>query len=122
MKGTAAILFGLVAMTLAAVNFGQSGAPPKAPLAKQYAVDVQKPVPLPILGAYVRDRVSVADPTLEISAIAILTPQAPWRLNPVPFSPWNLPDPFERANEIRLREPPPENTELPLFIVSPTRR
>ena len=92
-----------------------------APLAKQQGVDVQSVPPLPILGNYVKDRVSLADPSWEVSGFLILSPQSPERLNSVPFSAWNLPDPFENAVVIRLREVWAETPDLPRFIVPPTR-
>jgi hypothetical protein len=113
-------LFGITQLTSA--QSGAKAPPPPGKLVKQLGVDAQKPAPLPIMGAYVRDRVSVADPSGEISALSILTPQKPERLNPAPFSPWNLPDPFEHANVIRLRQPWPESFDLPLLIQPPTRR
>jgi hypothetical protein len=108
---------------LAAVYFGAAAAQtPPGKLMKQPSVDVQKPTPLPVMGTYVRDRVSVADPSMEISAASILKPQKAERVVPAPFTPWNLPDPFEHAETIRLREPLPENTELPVFVAPLTRR
>ncbi len=95
---------------------------PAGPLAKQLATDAQAAVPLPILGVQVRDRISVADPSMEISALSILREQKPQRLNPVAFSPWNLPDPFENAIVIRLREPWAEEPMPPLFVTPPTGR
>jgi hypothetical protein len=108
--------------TVTPISFGQAVAPPKGKLVKPISIDVQKPAPLPTLGAYVRDRVSVADPSAEISARSILKRQNPARLNPVPFAPANLPDPFEHAEAVRLRTPWPESPEPPLFVVPPTKR
>ncbi len=110
-----------------AVNVGDPVAPPSAPLqtgplAKQLGTDVQPPIPLPILGAYLRDRASVADPSMEISAMSLVRDQKPERVNPVSFAPWNLPDPFETSLAIRLRELWPEQPTPPPFLLAPTAR
>ena len=110
-----------------AANVGAPAAPqptvlPAGPLAKQLAANPQVAAPLPILGVQVRDRISVADPSMEISALSILREQKPQRLNAVAFSPWNLPDPFENAIVIRLRELWAEEPMPPLFVTPPTGR
>ncbi|MEI7683544.1 MAG: hypothetical protein WCL32_00845 [Planctomycetota bacterium] len=85
-----------------------------------------QPDPVPeimgIFGQYVRDRVSLADPSWEASMSLILDPKMPWRDATLPFQAYNLPDPFESANTIRLRTPLPEAAELPRFGVPPTGR
>jgi hypothetical protein len=101
---------------------------PKAPklpageLWRQWSPDAKTPPPLPILGKYAADRTSLADPTLETSVETTRTPQSPARAGAVPFAPLNLPDPFENATTIRLRQPWAENAEPPLFVIAPTRR
>lgn len=95
---------------------------PAGPLAKQWAPDVKTPIPLPLLGGYVADRVSLADPSLEASVGLTREPQTPARAGEAPFSPWNLPDPFEHANTVRLRQPWPEDPNPPTFPVRPTSR
>lgn len=94
---------------------------PAGSLAKEPGLDVRTPPPLPTFGTYVADRVSVADPSLEISVAQTRTPQQPARTAEVPFTPWNLPDPFENAEVVRLRQAWPESAEPPAFQ-SPTRR
>lgn len=95
---------------------------PAGPLAKQVVGELKSADLLPVLGAYVRDRVSLSDPSMEISAQSILTPQNPERLTPAPFMAWNLPDPFENATIVRLRAEWPEATEPPLSVGAATRR
>lgn len=92
------------------------------PLLKQYVVDMRKALELPALAVYAADRISLADPSLEISVQNSLRPPQPERVNQTPFSPWNIPDPFENAQTIRLRSPWAETPEPPLFVSPPTRR
>lgn len=91
-------------------------------LARQQAFELKTADPVPYLGLYVKDRISVTDPSMEISAQGILTPQNPERLAPAPFTPLNLPDPFEHATVVRLRTAWTEAAEPPLFLQQPTRR
>jgi hypothetical protein len=84
------------------------------PLVRLWGPDVQTPLPLPILGAAVRDRASLADPSLEASALATQGPVAVRRAEPVPFQPMNLPNPFEHAEAVRLRQPVEEQPAPPL--------
>lgn len=95
---------------------------PAGPLARQDGLDPLTPPPLPTLGNYVTDRVSVGEPSLDASVALTRTPQMPARTAEVPFTPWNLPDPFEHAAVVRLRQPWTESPDLPLFPVAPTRR
>lgn len=89
------------------------------PPARQLSADIENADFLPVLGQMARDRASLADPTQEWSARLIVTPQDPRRLAPVPFTPTNLPDPFENAATIRLTTPWPESPEPPLFRRAP---
>ena len=82
----------------------------------QWAPDTRTPSPMPILAVYARDRASLADPSLEASVAATLTPQQPERLAPAAFSPANLPDPFEHAQTIRPSRPWPELHQMPAFL------
>ena len=89
---------------------------PAGPLLRLPSVNVEQPIPVPILAKPQRDRASLADPTLEVSVAAALTPLTPRRAGPVPFVPINLPDPFEHGHAIRLRNPP---DEAPLPQIAP---
>lgn len=95
---------------------------PTGLLAKQYVLELKADDSLPVLGAYVKDRVAVSDPTMELSARSILSAQNPERLTPVPFTPWNLPDPFEHVEAVRLRKVWAESPEPPAFLLPPTGR
>lgn len=82
---------------------------PARPLVKLPSLDVESPIPLPILAKPQSDRVSLADPTLEASVAAALTPVTASRTTPVPFAAMNLPDPFEHSQAVRLRFTPDES-------------
>ena len=73
------------------------------PLLRMPSVNMDQPIPVPILAKPLRDRASLADPTLEASLAAALATSAPRRAGPLPFAPINLPDPFEHSRAIRLR-------------------
>jgi hypothetical protein len=81
---------------------------PAGPLVRLPSIDVEQPIPLPILAQPHRDRASLADPTLEASVAAALAPVTVARTAPMPFTPLNLPDPFENSQAIRLRYTPDE--------------
>jgi len=102
-------------------NFNQPEAPqvvalPTAPLLRLWSPDVNEPLPLPILGNHVRDRASLADPSLEASVAATQAKLNPARIDPVPFQPQNLPDPFEHHQAVRLRNPLDESSQPPLSL------
>ncbi|MCI0380234.1 MAG: hypothetical protein L0215_21830 [Gemmataceae bacterium] len=61
------------------------------------------PEPLPILAQPARDRVGLGDATIEFSLSAALGAVRAERAGPLPFTPFNLPDPFELSQAIRLR-------------------
>lgn len=105
----------IVTATFAEPVFPSPRSLPDGLLYQQIVMDLKSAPPLPYLGAYVKDRISLADPTGEISAQAILKPQSPERANPAPFAPWNLPDPFENWLAIQLRDAWPEIAELPVW-------
>src|SRR4051812_47628898 len=67
--------------------------------------------PLPIFGTYTKDQIPAADPSLEVSVALTKAPLAPARIGEVPFVPSNLPDPFENAETVRLRQPWPEDVQ-----------
>lgn len=94
---------------------------PDGPLSKQPGLNAQATPPLPLIGQYARDRVSLADPSWEASMTMILLPQNPERVELAPFTPFNVPDPFENAMAVRLRETWAENPAPPRFITPPTR-
>lgn len=102
-------------------NFSQPEAPPAVqmpvgPLVRLWSNDVNEPLPLPILGTGVRDRASLADPSLEASVAAAQAKLSPVRTQMVPFQPHNLPDPFEHSHAVRLRNPPEELAAPPLTV------
>jgi len=78
------------------------------PLVRFPSVDVDLPIPLPILAQPQRDRASLVDPTLEASIAATSSPVAIPRLAPKVYPPINLPDPFELSQQVRLSQIPEE--------------
>jgi hypothetical protein len=95
---------------------------PAGPLVRLPSIDGEQPIPLPILAQPHRDRASLADPTLEASVAAALAPVTVARTAPVPFTPLNLPDPFENSQAIRLRYTPDElPTPPPITPRTPTK-
>lgn len=98
-----------------AAEVPQSPRLPVGPLAWQPGVDVLMPVSPPVFGRYVADRVSLADASLEISVEQTRVPQNPVRAGEVPFTPVNLPNPFENADVVRLRQAWPDELQPPPF-------
>ena len=92
---------------------------PAGELAYWPSVRVEKVPPLPILGLPKGDRAALADPTAETSLAFALKAVAVPRNGPVPFSPVNLPDPFELRQTVELRDPPAE-TEMPPLVTFPS--
>lgn len=99
-------------------NLPEVAAFPTSGLIRLPTIDVESPLPLPILANPSRDRVSLADPTQDASLAAALAAQMPLRTDAVPFSPMNLPNPFEHHGPAKLRNPPPED---PIPAVSTPR-
>ncbi len=96
---------------------------PTKPLIKLPSVDVQTPTPIPILAQPAKDRASLGDPAFQASLDATLKQIAPRRERPVPFTPVNLPDPFENARYGQLRNPPDESPMPPVIpLVKPTAK
>jgi hypothetical protein len=95
---------------------------PTEPLAAAFAPDTNVPLELPILAKPQPDRASLGDQTLEASVAAALKPLSPARTQPVPFTPLNLPDPFENIQVGRLRNPPEESSQPPVIPVQTPRR
>lgn len=94
---------------------------PTKPLIKLPSIDMNTPLPLPILARPIVDRASLAEPAFEASLAAAMKRFTPTRERPVPFVPYNLPDPFEHVRYGQLRNPPDENaTPLVLPLVRPT--
>jgi len=75
------------------------------------SIDVNVPVPLGFLSSLQSDRAPLDDPSTEASQHAVLAAGAPVRTEAVPFTPINLPDPFQNAQTVRLRTPPTEQTD-----------
>ncbi|MFO0863592.1 MAG: hypothetical protein U0744_02845 [Gemmataceae bacterium] len=86
---------------------------PEQPLLRVPAIDLERPLAIPLLAVQVRDRTSITDPSLEASVAASLAPQTPVRTQPVPFSPLNLPDPFELQTQVKPRTTLEESSHLP---------
>jgi hypothetical protein len=59
------------------------------------SVDVNRPIPLPILARPVTNRAPLEDATADASYAAALAASPPGRTSPAPFLKLNLPDPFE---------------------------
>ena len=90
---------------------------PTQPLIQLPAIDVESPLPIPILARPKQDRATLEDTTLETSHAATMGPVRPRRTQRVPFAPLNLPDPFENIRNGGLRNPPEENQQPPAIPV-----
>jgi len=97
------------------------GPMPTKPVIQLPAADVNKPLPIPILGQPKQDRASLDDATLEVSQAAALTRVRPRRTGRVPFTPVNVPDPFENQRSGGLRNPPAESDQPPAVPVRTPR-
>jgi hypothetical protein len=84
---------------------------PTTPLIVLPIVDVTQPPPLPILATPTSDRAPLSDATLDASIAAALAQAIPSRVEQVPFTAINLPEPFELQQMIRLPNPPAELTQ-----------
>lgn len=95
---------------------------PTKPLIKLPALDVHTPLAIPILARPSVDRASLGEPAFEASVGAAMKPFTPTRDRPVPFVPYNLPDPFEHVRYGQLRNPPEESATPPVVpLVRPTK-
>ncbi len=95
---------------------------PTKPLIRLPSLDVQTPLPIPILAQPKLDRASLGDPALDASVAAALQQFMPARIGPVPFVPLNLPDPFENIRHGQFRNPPDENAMPPAIpLRKPTK-
>jgi hypothetical protein len=79
--------------------------------------NLDEPPPLPLLASYQPDRTPLADATAEASRASILAKTPSLRAEPAPFIPWNLPDPFENRDAIRLANTPAEDPNPPAPVV-----
>jgi hypothetical protein len=84
------------------------------------SVDVNRPVPLPILGQPLSDRAVIEDVTVEASNAAVVATKMPVRTQPTPFVKNNLPEPFEfrrpvgaTGDQIEQPVPPTATPKLP---------
>jgi hypothetical protein len=95
---------------------------PTKPLLKVPSVDVNVPLPIPMLAQPTKDRASLAEPAFDVSLEATLKKITPTRDKPVPFTPLNLPDPFEYLRYGQLRNPPEESATPPVIpLQRPTK-
>jgi hypothetical protein len=78
---------------------------PPGELMRMPSVDVNRPIPLAILGMPSSDRAPVEDVTTDASNAAAVATTMPQRTQPAPFVKNNLPDPFEFRRPIAV--PPP---------------
>ena len=92
---------------------------PTKPLIKLPSLDTKTPAPIPILAQPVKDRASLGDPAFDASLAATMGQLSVTRDRPVPFTPLNLPDPFEHLRYRQLRNPPEESATPPVI---PLRR
>jgi hypothetical protein len=77
------------------------------------SVDVNQPIPLPVLAQPVSDRASLDDPTADASVTAALAAPIPSRTTKAPFLKRTLPDPYDHRRS-RTTAAPEEQTEPPL--------
>src|SRR5262249_51795249 len=84
------------------------------------SVDVNQPIPLPMLARPVADRAPLDDPTADASAVAALAAPIPSRTTKAPFLKLTLPDPYDR----RRSETPTsaESSEFPVGTPQTPRR
>jgi hypothetical protein len=107
---------GLVPEGLPLLGYKGMPQPPEAnsltagELVRVPSLDVNRPMPLPLLGALAPDRVPLDDPTSDHSLAAALAAQMPDRTTPAPFLKLTLPDPFENRQTVRLRTMPVEES------------
>ena len=95
---------------------------PTKPLIRLPALDVHTPLAIPILARPTADRASLGEPAFEASVDAAMKRFAPTRDRPVPFTPYNLPDPFENFRYGQLRNPPEESATPPVVpLQRPTK-
>ncbi len=95
---------------------------PTKPLIKLPSIDMNTPLPLPTLARPMVDRASLGEPAFEASLDAAMKRITPTRERPVPFVPYNLPDPFEHVRYGQLRNPPEESATPPVLpLIRPSK-
>jgi hypothetical protein len=95
---------------------------PTKPLIRLPSMDIHAPLPIPILAQPAPDRAALGEPGFEASLDASLKTWTPTRDRPVPFQPFNLPDPFEHLRYAQLRNAPEENATPPVIpLQKPTK-
>jgi hypothetical protein len=83
---------------------------PTGSLTRIPARDLSQPTELPPLSPKpVTDRAPLADPTTEFTAASVISPTLPLRTEPAGFVRINLPDPFEHADDAKVRTPVAED-------------
>jgi hypothetical protein len=86
---------------------------PSGELTRVPSVDVNHPIPLPILGLPLSDRAPIEDVTGEASSAAAIAATMPQRAQPAPFVKNNLPDPFEFRRPVGASPAPAEQPTPP---------
>lgn len=94
---------------------------PSDALIRISTIDVNQPLPLPILARPEREPGSLSDPSYDTSLALALTRVEAARLAPVPFTPVNLPDPFEHGHAVRLRYVVDEEPQPVVVIPRPPK-
>ncbi len=74
---------------------------------------VELPPPLPTQGRYTPSKGGIDDPTVEWHHRAILISPPRYSLQPLPYAPVELPDPFQFSEQIRQPAAPVAPVELP---------
>jgi hypothetical protein len=90
-------------LTMAALLCSAAAEPSKpVPAARIHvpSMDVNKPMPVPILAKPLPDRASVDDITSDASNAAAVSATMPERTKPAPFQKVTLPDPFENRKPV----------------------
>src|SRR5205823_1983199 len=83
---------------------------PAGELVHVASVNLNGPLPLPIMGLPVREPSSSDDATSEFSLSVALAATPPWRTNLAPFIRLSIPDPFEHHPAARLPVELPESS------------
>jgi len=89
---------------------------PAGPRVRLPVVDVNQPVPLPVLAQPLPDRAPLDDPTSEVSLAGALKAAPPVRNLPASFLRLVLPDPYEHRNAVRTRTPLAEEPTPPVSL------
>jgi len=81
------------------------------------ALDINQPMPVPVMAQPLPDQPSLEDPTLEASLAAVVSAPPTQRTAPIPFQRAALPDPYE----FRGRLPPVPEEEATPTTAAPRR-